>query len=321
MNLLALTGMQIAVLLILCLICVALVVIIVSLVLYYKAYKKADKAKAEQTQPVYPVVIREIKRVNVEKQVVYVPVEPEVVEEEEEEIPTVEKEIAFVEAAEVAEAAVSEDIPEVVEEPVIPEVIPEIPVVPQAPAVVDESENAMRYNRSFRARLIQSDDEIKDWYGTLKNAILSYNRVSTRISWKYESFSYRRNAVAKIFIKGKTLYLYLNLNPADYADTKYKLDDVSKVAQFADTPALYKLKSEKRIRYALDLIDDVCAKKLGSTKLEREPVDYYEPYNSDVALIKKGLVKRVIEDASKSFIGASSYNKEQDATTDFDSKK
>lgn len=321
MNLLALTGMQIAVLLILCLICVALVVIIVSLVLYYKAYKKADKAKAEQTQPVYPVVIREIKRVNVEKQVVYVPVEPEVVEEEEEEIPTVEKEIAFVEAAEVAEAAVSEDVPEVVEEPVIPEVIPEIPVVPQAPAVVDESENAMRYNRSFRARLIQSDDEIKDWYGTLKNAILSYNRVSTRISWKYESFSYRRNAVAKIFIKGKTLYLYLNLNPADYADTKYKLDDVSKVAQFADTPALYKLKSEKRIRYALDLIDDVCAKKLGSTKLEREPVDYYEPYNSDVALIKKGLVKRVIEDASKSFIGASSYNKEQDATTDFDSKK
>ena len=151
----------------------------------------------------------------------------------------------------------------------------------------------------------------------MKNCILSYDKVSSRISWKHENFTYRRNAVAKLFIKGKTLYLYLAVNPADYADSKYKLEDVSNVSQFADTPALYKLKSEKRVRYAQDLIEEICT-KLGSKKLEREPVDYYEPYNSDAALIKKGLVKRVIEDASKSFIGASGYSKAQDADTESD---
>ena len=296
MNLLlsALTGLEIATIIVFVAVCITFVCAVIVLLRYDRKNKnKNKKSSSYQPQQQGPIVIYETKRVNVEKQVVYVPVpapEPVEVEEESEEIPTVEKEIAIAEAA------------------------------AKMPVVEDDSENAMRYNRSFRARLIQSDDEVKEWYGVLKNGILSYDRVSSRISWKNESFSYRRNAVAKLFIKGKTLYLYLALNAADYADTKYKLEDVSKVSQFADTPALYKLKSEKRVRYAMDLIDEVCT-KLGSKKLEREPVDYYEPYNSDVALIKKGLVKRVIEDASKSFIGASGYSKAQDSDTDFNSKK
>lgn len=283
----ALSDVQLITLILVAVICVALFINIICLLVYFKKNGKNSSANQSQ-QNYYPVIIRETKRVPVEKQVVYVPVaaEPVAEEPEEEEIPTVEKEIAVAEA-----------------------------VAQMQAVVVDDSENAMRYNRSFRARLIQSEDEVKEWYGALKNCILSYDKVSSRISWKHENFTYRRNAVAKLFIKGKTLYLYLALNPADYADSKYKLEDVSNVSQFADTPALYKLKSEKRVRYAQDLIEEICT-KLGSKKLEREPVDYYEPYNSDAALIKKGLVKRVIEDASKSFIGASGYSKAQDADTE-----
>lgn len=283
----ALSDVQLITLILVAVICVALFINIICLLVYFKKNGKNSSANQSQ-QNYYPVIIRETKRVPVEKQVVYVPVaaEPVAEEPEEEEIPTVEKEIAVAEA-----------------------------VAQMQAVVVDDSENAMRYNRSFRARLIQSEDEVKEWYGALKNCILSYDKVSSRISWKHENFTYRRNAVAKLFIKGKTLYLYLALNPADYADSKYKLEDVSNVSQFAETPALYKLKSEKRVRYAQDLIEEICT-KLGSKKLEREPVDYYEPYNSDAALIKKGLVKRVIEDASKSFIGASGYSKAQDADTE-----
>lgn len=290
MTLLAvLSDVQLITLILVAVICVALFINIICLLVYFKKNGKNSSANQLQ-QNYYPVIIRETKRVPVEKQVVYVPVaaEPVAEEPEEEEIPTVEKEIAVAEA-----------------------------VAQMQAVVVDDSENAMRYNRSFRARLIQSEDEVKEWYGALKNCILSYDKVSSRISWKHENFTYRRNAVAKLFIKGKTLYLYLAVNPADYADSKYKLEDVSNVSQFADTPALYKLKSEKRVRYAQDLIEEICT-KLGSKKLEREPVDYYEPYNSDAALIKKGLVKRVIEDASKSFIGASGYSKAQDADTESD---
>lgn len=200
------------------------------------------------------------------------------------------------------------------EQPAIPPVAPFIapPADFNATGLEFENEfNAMRYNRSFRARLIQSDDEVKEWYGGIKNEILSYDRVTSRISWQYESFSYRRNAVAKLFIKGKTLCLYLALNPADYEGSKFTLEDESGISQFKDTPALYRIKSEKRARYAAELIKDVCA-RLQTTKTDREPVDYYEPYNGTLALIKKGLVKRVIEDAATSFTGADSFNPAQD---------
>lgn len=288
-SLLALAGVEIATVILVLAMCVALVAIIAILLLFYKKHCNIERRLAEQQSP---IVIHQTKKVAATKQIVYVPAsEPELVAEPVEEVQEPE------------------------------EVVAEEIAVAEAPAsvVVDESENVMRYNRSFRARLIQSSDEVKEWYGTLKNAILAYKRVSSRISWKQESFSYRRNPVAKLFLKGKTLYLYLPLNASDYADTKYKLEDVSKISQFAETPALYKLKSERRIKYAQDLIDEVCT-KLGSTKTEREPVDYYEPYNSDVALIKKGLVKRVIEDASKSFIGASGFSKAQDNDMEFDDK-
>ena len=190
-----------------------------------------------------------------------------------------------------------------------------------APPVADETvlfgdeRNSMRYNRSFRARLIQSDDKLKEWYGKLKNEILSYENATNRISWKYENFSYKKNPAAKFFIKGKTLCLYLALNPSDYADSKYGVEDAAEISMFADTPALYRIKSDKRVRYATELIAEVF-KKLGTHKTDREPVDYYEPYNGTMALIEKGLVKRVIEDADESFIGASSFNSAQDENSE-----
>lgn len=279
----AFTGVEVAILICLVALCAALLAIGIILLVATKKRKNTRESSPAQN----PIIIYQTKRVAVPRQAA----EPVLVYvKEQEEAP--EEEVA---------------------EPVAEEAAP---VVPKE----SEAENAMRYNRSFRARIIQSDDEVKEWYGSLKNAILAYDRVTSRISWKYESFSYRRNAVAKLFIKGKTLYLYLPLNAADYLNSKYSLEDVSKVSQFADTPALYKLKSAKRVKYAEELIAEVC-QKLGCTPIEREPVDYYEPYNSDVALIKKGLVKRVIEDANTSFIGASGFSKEQDEDTDFDSKK
>ena len=109
--------------------------------------------------------------------------------------------------------------------------------------------------------------------------------------------------------------LYLALNPSDYADSKYGVEDAAEISMFADTPALYRIKSDKRVRYATELIAEVF-KKLGTHKTAREPVDYYEPYNGTMALIEKGLVKRVIEDADESFIGASSFNSAQDENSE-----
>lgn len=157
----------------------------------------------------------------------------------------------------------------------------------------DDAINTFRYDRSFRARLIQPEDRLKFWYGDLKNEILSYDGVTDRISWKHETFHLHRATVATLVIKGKTLCVYLPLNVADYAGTKYHLEDVSDVARYAYTPALYRIKSERRLKYAFELINKICA-DLGSNKTDRGPVDYYEPYLDNMALLNKGLIKRIV---------------------------
>ena len=43
----------------------------------------------------------------------------------------------------------------------------------------------IKYKKSFTAKLIQSDDEVKSYYSSLKNELLSYDGVKSRISWKY----------------------------------------------------------------------------------------------------------------------------------------
>ena len=159
----------------------------------------------------------------------------------------------------------------------------------------DDADNSLRYNRSFEARLIQSDDELKGRYSVIKNELMAYKKLSCRMSWKKESFSYRRNPVAK------SLCLYLALNAADYADSKYKLEDVSEISQFADTPALYRLKNDRRVKYAAELIA-VIMERLGAERREIPQVDYYQPYCGTLTLINRGLIKRVVEDEKTAFI-------------------
>ena len=78
-----------------------------------------------------------------------------------------------------------------------------------------------RYKWSFMARLIQAPDEIKGFYSDLKNQLLSYNKVSSRVSTSFDSINLGRKGIAKFNVRGKTLYLYLALDPAQFDGTKY----------------------------------------------------------------------------------------------------
>ncbi|MCH5164102.1 MAG: hypothetical protein J1F36_03715 [Clostridiales bacterium] len=170
-----------------------------------------------------------------------------------------------------------------------------IHITPEPIVIEEESvENVLRYDRSFTARLIQSEDELKNWYTELKNYILSYKKVKDRMSWKRETYRFGRDAVARLSYRGKTLCLYLPLNPNDYLESKYKVEDASDNTTYADTPCMYRLKNERRVKYAMELID-VVMERIGTTKIERESVDYYVPYEGVVELIDKGLIKRNIK--------------------------
>lgn len=213
-------------------------------------------------------------------------VEPVVVEE-----PTPEpapEPIPEPEPAPVEEIAIAEVVPEPVPEP-----------APEPIVIAEESFEAgvLRYDRSFTARLIQADNEVKGWYTELKNDLLSYKKVHDRMSWKRESYNFGRQSFARLAFRGETLCLYLPLNPEAYADTKYKVESVSDSTSYADTPCLYRIKNNKRVQYAKELIATV-AEQLATPKTERESQDYYVPYEGLVELINKGLIKRNIKDKS-----------------------
>lgn len=151
------------------------------------------------------------------------------------------------------------------------------------------------YNRSFTAKLIQADEIVQAKYGRLKNELLSYKKVRSRMSWTNDSFRLGRETVAKFALRGKTLSLYLALDPASLEGTKYRYEDASSVARYAAVPVRLKLKSDRSVKYAAELIARLAEEK-GAPRADIPAVDYTMPYESTEALIKRGLIKLLATD-------------------------
>jgi hypothetical protein len=152
----------------------------------------------------------------------------------------------------------------------------------------------MKYNRSFIARIIQGSDEVKQYYGEVKNALLSYKKVNSNIAWGAERFNKGRETIARFKIRGKTLCLYLALDPNEYKTSVYHHLDVTENKSMHGTPMMVKIKSPLGARKAIRLIDEMLAKRDGIKQIT-QPRDYAAmyPYESIDELIEDGLVKDV----------------------------
>ena len=147
---------------------------------------------------------------------------------------------------------------------------------------------AIRYKRSFTARLIQASDTLKDYYNTVKNELLAYERVRAQMSFRMESFRHGRATVAGVNILGKTLYLYLDL-PLEVYGKKHFVSPSGK----ENMPLLVKIRNDRSLAQALRLIGEMMkAKGIGRT--DRTPEDYRLPYEDDDALIARGLIKVIL---------------------------
>mgnify|MGYP001121390519 CR=1 FL=1 len=147
--------------------------------------------------------------------------------------------------------------------------------------------------KTFTAKLIQSEEIVKAYYTELKNELLSYTKVHARMSKKRESFNFGRVCLARLTIRGKTLRLHLALDPREYEETKYKVEDTSEIKSLADTPLMYKIRNDRRLKYAKDLIATMMA-QFGAERQEIDPIDYQRqyPYETTEALLAKGLITK-----------------------------
>ncbi len=191
-----------------------------------------------------------------------------------------------------------EEAPVVVEELAVAEA-PAVVVAPRVALVEAGGDLVVRLKRSFVAKLKQSEEDIKSYYSVLKNALTEYSRINSNISWHGDRFNFGRDTVARITIIGKTLGLYLALDPADpeFKQTVYRQKDVSKQKAYDGTPFMVKIKSDGGLKKALRLVAAL-AEKLGAEKdAAFEAVDYVAmyPVATDEEMLEEGLIKATKE--------------------------
>lgn len=128
--------------------------------------------------------------------------------------------------------------------------------------------------KPFYERMLEADDETKEFYNELRNEFKSYRNVNARVSKGYDSFRKNRQLVARLLLSGKTIKLYLRLNAGEYEDAKYHQQYVGDKKTYAEIPMLVKVKSRRALANAKTLIADLMAKEGAEKKSRYVKVDY-----------------------------------------------
>lgn len=153
-------------------------------------------------------------------------------------------------------------------------------------------EELKRYNRSYTARIIQADDELKARYSEIKNHIVSYHGVFNGITWKREAFYVsKRDCFATFAVRGKTLCLFLAVPAFRFDGTKYKVEDRTQQVRNAKMPTMFRIRSDRGTKYAKELIDMILSEKGVKVNDEYKPVNYRPTYRSTENLIRGGYIK------------------------------
>ncbi len=159
-----------------------------------------------------------------------------------------------------------------------------------------------RYQFSFWARLIQSSAEQQARYGRILHEVGCFAKLKTGVSRRRERIYAGRKPVAELLFRGRRLCMAFALDPAEFENTKYHVTDASAVKRFADTPTLLRITSDRRAKYACELLR-LAAKRQGLlyTELPKEEEPFSLPYEDTVALVKRGLVKEISREVGEVF--------------------
>ncbi|HKL93789.1 MAG TPA: hypothetical protein VJZ69_00715 [Clostridia bacterium] len=126
-------------------------------------------------------------------------------------------------------------------------------------------DDAIILKRSMKNKLKFASDDIKEFYNKIKNEIMSYKGVKTRMSNVSENFRKKRELIAKITLAGDNLKVFLALDLNDYPQNIYHQKDMSKMDLYLFVPFMLKIKTRLGVRKACFLVSEVM-KKFGLVK-------------------------------------------------------
>ncbi len=275
-----------------------------------KALKRNKPQETAQAPVAEEPIVEPVKEEPIIEAVEEQPVVEEVVEE-----PVVEQEPIVEEPA--PEPVVEEPEQEPIVEPVAEEPIVEVAADEEEEDDDDEDEeededggedivlrgvdeemqycDVVRYRYSFMARIMQGSESNKRIYSEIKNAFLSYKNVKSRISLQADTFNSGRTQLAKLKVVGKTLRLYVALDPKQYEFSKYFQKDCSQIKAYEKLPMMIKIKSERALKRATELLEEMAAQY--ALKFDaQQHVDYVSQLGalSLDELLAQDLVKEVI---------------------------
>ena len=136
-----------------------------------------------------------------------------------------------------------------------------------------ESIEARPY-KPFVNRIVDANEQTQEFYNAIKNELLSYKKIRSRISKKYETFRFGRSLMVKLSLAGQTLKLFLALDPNEFERNTYFHKDVSHKKAYQETPLLIRLKSRRSIKRAKELIKIMMEKSNVVVNPKYEEKDY-----------------------------------------------
>lgn len=152
--------------------------------------------------------------------------------------------------------------------------------------VITTSEEVIKpkvVKKCFAEKLLEADEVIKDNYNELKNILLSYKKMKSRISNTADTFNIGRTKLAKLSVSGKSLKLYLNLD-FNEVESRLKCRDAGDTKAYEEVPVFLRIRSLRAMKNAKYLIGKLAERFELEINPKAEKVDA-------MALIKEDLEK------------------------------
>lgn len=113
--------------------------------------------------------------------------------------------------------------------------------------------------KPFAVKMFEAEPIILERYNELKNYILSFKKIKSRISNTADTFNIGRDQLFKLSTSGKSLKLYLNLDVTKL-ESKFNIIDAGDTKSYEQVPAFLRIRSNRAMKYAYVLIDRVISK-------------------------------------------------------------
>ncbi len=112
--------------------------------------------------------------------------------------------------------------------------------------------------RSHEEKVALANEDLLKRYDEISKEMLSYKAVTSRVSKRCDCYRAHCQFIARVFVTGKSLKIYLPLDPQDPALARYPHTDVTKKKTMPETPFSFKVNSKLAVKRAKELIAIVC---------------------------------------------------------------